>query len=130
KSVGKVDAMRLGIWKPRTRPGNFEGVGPIGLEWLKKAKEITDLPMAVEVASTDQVEKALKAGVDILWLGARTTANPFSVQQIADSLKGVNIPILIKNPINPDIQLWIGALERIQKSGIETIGFIHRGFSA
>lgn len=130
KAIGKVDVLRAGIWKPRTRPGNFEGVGAIGLSWLKKAKEITGLPVAIEVANAKQVALALESNIDILWIGARSTANPFSVQELADALKGVKIPIFIKNPINPDIELWIGALERIQKSGIEQIGLIHRGFSA
>lgn len=130
QAIGKVDVLRAGIWKPRTRPGNFEGVGEIGLSWLKKAKEITGLPNAIEVANAKQVELALMADVDILWIGARSTANPFSVQELADALKGVKVPIFIKNPINPDIELWIGALERLQKSGIEQIGLIHRGFSA
>lgn len=130
KEINKIDVMRAGIWKPRTRPGNFEGVGAIGLSWLVKAKEITGLPMAVEVASAKQIEEALSHDIDIFWIGARTTANPFSVQEIADALKGVNIPVFIKNPVNPDIELWIGALERIEKAGIEKIGLIHRGFSA
>jgi len=130
KAIGKVDALRAGIWKPRTRPGNFEGVGEIGLEWLKSAKEHTGLPIAVEVANAKQVQLALAAQIDILWIGARSTANPFSVQEIADALKGSDVPVFIKNPVNPDIELWIGAVERIQKCGIEKIGLIHRGFSA
>jgi len=130
KALGKVDVMRAGIWKPRTRPGNFEGVGSVGLSWLKRAKEVTGLPMAIEVATAKQVEEALENDIDILWVGARTTANPFSVQEVADALKGVAIPVFIKNPVNPDIELWIGALERIQKAGIKQTGLIHRGFSA
>jgi chorismate mutase len=130
KAIGGVDAMRAGIWKPRTRPGNFEGVGEIGLRWLKKAKKCSGLPMAVEVATAKQVDQALAAGIDILWIGARTTANPFSVQEVADALKGVRVPVLIKNPINPELELWIGALERVQKAGVEQTGLIHRGFSA
>jgi len=129
-ATGKVSVLRAGIWKPRTRPGEFEGIGSIGLEWLKKAKEETGLPTAVEVATAKHVEEALAAGVDILWIGARSTANPFTVQEIADALKGVDIPVLIKNPVNPDISLWIGALERINNAGITKIGAIHRGFSS
>jgi chorismate mutase len=125
----KVNLLRAGIWKPRTRPGQFEGIGSAALPWLKKAKEITGLPVTVEVATAKQVEEALNFDIDVLWLGARTTVNPFSVQEIADALKGTNIPILIKNPINPDIELWMGAVERISKSGINEIGLIHRGFS-
>ena len=129
-ATGKVDILRAGIWKPRTRPGSFEGVGAVALPWLQKAKERTGLPTAVEVASSKQVEEALKNNIDILWIGARTTVNPFSVQDVADALKGVNVPVLVKNPINPDIELWIGAVERVAKSGIEKIGLIHRGFSS
>ncbi len=128
--TGKVDVLRAGIWKPRTRPGSFEGIGPKGLPWLQKAKELTGMPTTVEVATAKQVEDALHFGVDILWIGARTTVNPFSVQDVADALKGVKIPVLIKNPINPDLELWIGAVERIQKAGIEKVGLIHRGFSS
>ena len=130
KATGKVSVLRAGIWKPRTRPGEFEGIGSIGLEWLKKAKEETGLPTAVEVATAKHVEEALAAGVDILWIGARSTANPFTVQEIADALRGHDIPVLIKNPVNPDISLWIGALERINNAGITKIGAIHRGFSS
>lgn len=130
KATGKVDVLRAGIWKPRTRPGNFEGVGTIGLPWLQKAKESTDLPFAVEVATARQLEDALKHEADIVWIGARTTANPFSVQEIADALKGVAVPVMIKNPVNPDMELWTGALERVMKAGIEEIALIHRGFSA
>jgi chorismate mutase len=128
--TGKVDVLRAGIWKPRTRPGSFEGIGAKGLPWLQKAKELTGMPVAVEVATAKQVESALHFGVDILWIGARTTVNPFSVQDVADALKGVKVPVLIKNPINPDLELWIGAVERVQKSGIDNIGLIHRGFSS
>ncbi|HQW95503.1 MAG: chorismate mutase [Saprospiraceae bacterium] len=127
--LGKVDVLRAGIWKPRTRPGSFEGVGSIGLSWLKRAKALTGLPIAVEVANKYQVQEALKHDVDIIWIGARSTTNPFSVQEIADEVKGVDIPVFIKNPINADLELWIGAVERIQKAGIKTIGLIHRGFS-
>lgn len=128
--TGKVSVLRAGIWKPRTRPGEFEGIGSIGLTWLKRAKEETGLPTAVEVANARHVEEALAAGIDILWVGARSTVNPFTVQEIADALKGVDIPILVKNPVNPDIQLWIGALERINNAGITKLAAIHRGFSS
>jgi len=130
KSTGRVTALRAGIWKPRTRPGEFEGIGSIGLEWLKRAKAETGLPTAVEVATAKHVEEALAAGVDILWVGARSTANPFTVQEIADALKGVDIPVMVKNPVNPDISLWIGALERINNAGITKLAAIHRGFSS
>ncbi|HMY85582.1 MAG TPA: chorismate mutase [Saprospiraceae bacterium] len=125
---GNVDVLRAGIWKPRTRPGSFEGVGTVGLPWLQKAKEITGLPVAIEVANAKQAEEALDHEIDIVWIGARSTTNPFSVQEIANVLKGVDIPVWIKNPINPDLELWTGAVERIQQSGIRTIGLIHRGF--
>ncbi|WP_126247001.1 MULTISPECIES: chorismate mutase [Chitinophaga] len=128
--TGKVDVLRAGIWKPRTRPGSFEGIGTKGLPWLQKARELTGMPLTVEVATAKQVEDALHFGVDILWIGARTTVNPFSVQDVADALKGVDVPVLIKNPINPDLELWIGAVERIQKAGIKKVGLIHRGFSS
>src|ERR1700712_2621688 len=130
KNTGRVTALRAGIWKPRTRPGEFEGIGSIGLEWLKRAKAETGLPTAVEVATAKHVEEALAAGVDILWVGARSTANPFTVQEIADALKGVDIPVMVKNPVNPDISLWIGALERINNAGITKLAAIHRGFSS
>jgi chorismate mutase len=129
-ATGKVDMLRAGIWKPRTRPGSFEGVGTKGLPWMQKAKELTGLPVTVEVATGKQVEDALHFGVDVLWIGARTTVNPFSVQDVADALKGSDIPVLIKNPINPDLELWIGAVERVAKAGIKNIGLIHRGFSS
>ncbi|QIL37865.1 bifunctional 3-deoxy-7-phosphoheptulonate synthase/chorismate mutase type II [Pedobacter sp. HDW13] len=129
-ATGKVSVLRAGIWKPRTRPGEFEGIGSIGLEWLKRAKAETGLPTAVEVANAKHVEEALAAGVDILWIGARSTVNPFTVQEIADALKGHDVPVLIKNPVNPDLQLWIGAIERINGAGITKIGAIHRGFSS
>ncbi len=124
-----ITIFRAGIWKPRTRPNNFEGVGSIGLEWLKKVKKQTGMLVTTEVANTKHVYEAIKAGIDILWIGARTTANPFAVQEIADSLKGMNIPVMVKNPINPDLELWIGAIERLQKAGIKDIIAIHRGFS-
>jgi len=129
-ATGRVSALRAGIWKPRTRPGEFEGIGSIGLEWLKRAKAETGLPTAVEVATAKHVEEALKAGVDILWVGARSTANPFTVQEIADALKGVDVPVIVKNPVNPDLSLWIGALERINNAGITKLAAIHRGFSS
>lgn len=129
-ATGKIDVLRAGIWKPRTRPGGFEGVGTKGLPWLQQAKKLTGLPVAVEVATARQAEDALHFGVDILWIGARTTVNPFSVQDVANALKGVDIPVLVKNPINPDLDLWTGAVERIADSGIQQIGLIHRGFSA
>ncbi len=129
-ATGKVSVLRAGIWKPRTRPGEFEGIGSIGLAWLKRAKAETGLPTAVEVANAKHVEEALAAGVDILWIGARSTVNPFTVQEIADALQGVDIPVLVKNPVNPDLQLWVGALERINKAGITKLGAIHRGFSS
>src|ERR1700742_880691 len=128
--TGRVTALRAGIWKPRTRPGEFEGIGSIGLKWLSRAKDETGLPTAVEVATAKHVEEALKAGVDILWVGARSTVNPFTVQEIADALKGVDVPVMVKNPVNPDLSLWIGALERINNAGITKLAAIHRGFSS
>ncbi len=130
QKTGKVDMLRAGIWKPRTRPGSFEGIGTKGLPWLQQAKQITGLPITVEVATGKQVEDALHFDVDVLWIGASTTVNPFSVQEVADALRGVNVPVLIKNPINPDLELWIGAVERVAKAGIKEIGLIHRGFSS
>ena len=125
-----VQIYRAGIWKPRTKPGGFEGVGSEGLQWLRRVKEETGLYTATEVATAKHAYEALKYGVDVLWLGARTTANPFAVQEIADALKGVDIPILIKNPVNPDLELWIGAIERIYNAGLHQIAAIHRGFSS
>ncbi len=130
KASGKVDILRGGIWKPRTNPGGFEGVGTKGLAWMLKAKQETGLPFGVEVATSKHVEDALSFDTDVLWIGARTTVNPFSVQMIADSLKGTNQTVLIKNPVNPDLKLWIGAIERLQSAGISNIGLIHRGFSS
>lgn len=130
QKTGKVDIMRAGIWKPRTRPGSFEGIGTKGLPWMQQAKKITGMPVAVEVATAKQVQDALHFDVDVLWIGARTTVNPFSVQEVADALRGVDVPVLIKNPINPDLELWIGAVERVAKAGIKQIGLIHRGFSS
>jgi len=130
KATGKVDMLRAGIWKPRTRPGSFEGIGTKGLPWLQQAKRNTGLPITVEVATGKQVEDALHFDVDVLWIGARTTVNPFSVQEVADALRGVNVPVLIKNPINPDLELWTGAVERVAKADVNNIGLIHRGFSS
>lgn len=129
-NTGKVDMLRAGIWKPRTRPGSFEGIGTKGLPWMQKARQLTGLPVTVEVATGKQVEDALHFDIDVLWIGARTTVNPFSVQEVADALRGVDVPVLIKNPINPDLELWIGAVERVAKAGIKNIGLIHRGFSS
>ena len=125
-----ISALRAGIWKPRTRPDSFEGVGEPGLYWLKTAGNLISVPVAVEVANSRHVEKALKAGIDILWIGARTTVNPFSVQEIADALQGCKIPVFVKNPVNPDLELWIGAFERLNKAGIQTLAAVHRGFSS
>ena len=125
-----IKIFRAGIWKPRTKPGGFEGIGVIGLPWLKKVKEETGMYVATEVATKDHVFEALKAGIDILWIGARTTVNPFAVQEVADALKGVDIPVLIKNPVNPDLELWIGAFQLLYRAGIKRLGAIHRGFSS
>lgn len=125
----KPQIFRGGIWKPRTRPNSFEGVGAIGLPWLVNAAKHCEIPSATEVANRHHVEAALEAGVSILWIGARTTVNPFAVQEIADAMKGTNIPVMIKNPINPDLELWIGAFERFQKAGLSDLTAIHRGFS-
>ena len=125
-----VKIFRAGIWKPRTKPGGFEGVGAIGLPWLRKVKEQTGMYTAVEVATERHVFEALKHGVDILWIGARTTANPFAMQEIADALQGVDIPVLVKNPVNPDLELWIGGLERLYNAGLKRLAVIHRGFSS
>lgn len=129
-ATGKVDMLRAGIWKPRTKPGMFEGIGAKGLPWLQQAKKITGLPTTVEVATGKQVQDALTFDVDMLWIGARTTVNPFSVQEVADALRGVDIPVLIKNPINPDLELWSGAVERVARAGVKQVGLIHRGFSS
>ncbi len=119
-----------GVWKPRTKPGGFEGNGEKALPWLKRVKEETGMLVSTEVATPEHVELALKYGLDILWIGARTSANPFAMQAIADSLKGVDIPVLVKNPVNPDLELWIGAMERINQAGIKRLAAIHRGFSS
>lgn len=130
EEVPGVGMIRAGIWKPRTRPNSFEGVGEIGLPWLKAAGNEVGLPVTVEVANPEHVEAALKAGIDVLWIGARTTVNPFMVQEIADSLRGVDVPVMVKNPVNPDLELWIGGLERLAGSGIRKLAAIHRGFSS
>ncbi len=121
---------RAGVWKPRTKPGGFEGNGEKALPWLQRVKETTGMLVGTEVATPEHVELALKYGIDILWVGARTSANPFAVQALADSLKGTDIPVLVKNPVNPDLELWIGALERINQAGIKRLAAIHRGFSS
>ena len=128
KEMG-INVYRAGIWKPRTHPGSFEGVGAPGLKWMQRAKKEYGLKISTEVASEKHVFECLKYGVDLVWLGARTTANPFLVQEIADALKDTDIPVLVKNPVNPDIDLWIGALERLNRAGIRKLGVIHRGFS-
>lgn len=121
---------RAGVWKPRTKPGGFEGNGEKALPWMKQVKDETGMLTATEVATPEHVELALKYDIDILWVGARTSANPFAMQSLADSLKGVDVPVLVKNPVNPDLELWIGALERINGAGIKRLGAIHRGFSS
>lgn len=126
---GIAEVFRAGIWKPRTRPGSFEGAGELGLEWLKTVKKATGLLTMTEVATAEHVEACLKAGVDMLWIGARTTPNPFSVQEVADALRGTDIPVFVKNPINPDLHLWIGALERLEQAGLKRLAAVHRGFN-
>ena len=126
-----MDVFTVGIWKPRTRPNSFEGIGTEGLKWLRQVKQEFGLPgVATEVATEKHVFEALKYGIDILWIGARTTVNPFAMQALADALEGVDVTVLIKNPINPELDLWLGAIERIQKAGITKLGAIHRGFSS
>ncbi len=125
-----VKIFRAGIWKPRTKPGGFEGIGVEGLPWLQRVKKETGMYVTTEVATAKHVEAALQAGLDMLWIGARTSANPFAMQEIADALQGADIPVLIKNPVNPDLELWIGAMERINNAGIKKIAAIHRGFSS
>ncbi|MFN0201177.1 MAG: chorismate mutase [Bacteroidia bacterium] len=124
-----IDYFRAGVWKPRTSPGSFEGNGNIALQWLQKAKELYGIKVAVEVATPKHIEEALAHQVDLLWIGARTTVNPFAVQEIADALKGINVPVMVKNPMNPDLGLWIGAIKRLQKAGITEIMACHRGFN-
>lgn len=124
-----VQLFRAGVWKPRTRPGSFEGNGPDALAWLQEAKQTHGLPVTVEVAEPEHIELALKHDIDVLWLGARTTVNPFQVQRLADALKGVRIPVMVKNPVNPDVNLWHGAIERLEQAGVEQVAAIHRGFS-
>jgi len=128
-ATGKVSIFRAGIWKPRTRPNSFEGVGNAGLKWLRRVRQETGLLVGTEVANEKHVYEALKYGIDMLWIGARTSVNPITVQEIADALKGVDVMVFVKNPVNPDIELWIGALERIASAGIKRLGAIHRGFS-
>ena len=121
---------RAGVWKPRTKPGGFEGNGEEALPWMKRVKEETGMAITTEVATPEHVELALKYGIDILWIGARTTANPFAMEAIADSIRGMDIPVFVKNPVNPDLELWIGAMERINQAGIKRIAAVHRGFSS
>ncbi len=125
-----VKVFRAGVWKPRTKPGGFEGHGEVALPWMKRVKEEAGMLITTEVATPKHVEAALEAGMDMLWIGARTTANPFAIQELADSLRGVDVPVLVKNPVNPDIELWIGALMRINGAGVKRLGAIHRGFSS
>lgn len=129
KNTGKADVFRAGIWKPRTRPGAFEGIGESGIPWLINAKKETGIPLAVEVAKAEHVEICLKYGIDIMWIGARTTVNPFAVQEIADALRGTNQIVFLKNPVNPDLDLWLGGMERLINAGLTRLGAIHRGFS-
>lgn len=128
-TIGGVDILRAGVWKPRTSPNSFEGAGDVALEWLGEAKRITGLPIATEVANAHHAKKALEAGVDVVWIGARTTNNPFSVQEIAETLGGSSVEVLVKNPTSADVELWVGAVERLEKCGVKNIGLIHRGFS-
>ena len=130
KASKRISFFRAGVWKPRTRPGMFEGVGEIGLKWMQTVKEETGLPTACEIATPEHAELALKYGIDMLWVGARTSVNPFAVQDIANCIKGSNVAVLVKNPVNPDLQLWLGALERINEAGITRLAAIHRGFSS
>jgi chorismate mutase len=127
--AGGVELLRAGLWKPRTHPNSFEGVGHIGIPWLQRIQRELGMKIATEVANTQHVEEALKAGIDLLWIGARTTTNPFAVQEIAEALRGTDVPVLVKNPVNPDVELWAGALKRLNLVGLKKIGAIHRGFS-
>ncbi|MBC8084495.1 MAG: bifunctional 3-deoxy-7-phosphoheptulonate synthase/chorismate mutase type II [Hymenobacter sp.] len=129
QALGKVDLFRAGIWKPRTKPGGFEGMGAVALPWLQRVKAETGLPTTVEVATPRHVEEALAHGIDVLWIGARTTVNPFAIQELADALAGTGVPVMVKNPVNPDVALWAGALERLERAGITDLAAIHRGFS-
>jgi chorismate mutase len=124
-----VQLMRAGVWKPRSKPGSFEGNGAIALEWLQEARQLYKIPITIEVAEPEHIELALKYGVDVLWIGARTVVNPFQVQRLADALKGVDIPVMVKNPVNPDVDLWQGAIERFERAGIRSVAAVHRGFS-
>jgi chorismate mutase len=124
-----VQLMRAGVWKPRTRPGAFEGNGQPALEWLQEVRQTYNLPVTTEVADTNHLELALKYGMDVIWIGARTVVNPFQVQRLADALRGTNIPVMVKNPVSPDVDLWQGAIERFEKAGITSVAAIHRGFS-
>ena len=128
-ATGKVDIFRAGVWKPRTKPGGFEGAGIPALPWLVEVKKRTGMPVAIEVANAKHVESALAFGIDMFWIGARTTSNPFSVQEIAEAMRGSDTPVLVKNPMNADIELWNGAIERLAKCNIKNLGLIHRGFS-
>lgn len=125
----RVFVYRGGVWKPRTRPGSFEGVGSIGLKWLQMVREETGMPVGTEVANAQHAEESLKAGMDVLWIGARSTASPFVVQEIADVVKGTDAVVMVKNPVNPDVQLWVGAFERLSQAGIKNMVAIHRGFT-
>ena len=125
-----IKILRAGIWKPRTKPGGFEGVGEVGLPWLSRVQKELGMLVSTEVATPRHVEACMEAGVDILWVGARTVANPFAMQELADAMKGLDVPVLVKNPVNPDLELWIGGLQRINGAGITRLGVIHRGFSS
>jgi chorismate mutase len=129
KALGQVDMFRSGVWKPRTKPGGFEGMGTVALPWLQRVREEVGLPVTIEVATPRHVEDALRHGIDVLWIGARTTVNPFAVQELADALAGTGVPVMVKNPVNPDVALWAGALERLERVGITDLAAIHRGFS-
>lgn len=129
KQGGRIDCFRAGIWKPRTRPGAFEGVGERGLEWLSEVKATIGVPIACEVATPAHIELALRYGVDIMWIGARTTVNPFSVQAIADAVEGCDVTFMVKNPVNPDLQMWVGAIERLNRAGVTKLAAVHRGFT-
>lgn len=129
KALGNIDLFRAGIWKPRTKPGGFEGMGTAALPWLQRVKADTGLSTTIEVATPRHVEEALAHGIDVLWIGARTTVNPFAIQELADALAGTGVPVMVKNPVNPDVALWAGALERLERAGIRDLAAIHRGFS-